>query len=203
MTNVMSTNFLSYICRLMTAKTYDYIVVLKSTDNKWIDLTSKIMLSIALVFFAKWSYTYFSTGNNNLGAIFIVFSLFIIAWWYYSYTLTKRGVMPYYGFAMLMAGWGWFFHDKILWASLLYLFAAVLEKPAKKNQEIAFDDNEIVINSYPKKRFEWKDLNNVVLKDGMLTIDMKSNKLLQCFVNDEVEKKIEEEFNAFCKDRLN
>ena len=187
----------------MIAKTYDYIVVLKSTDNKWIDLVSKLMLSIALIFFAGWSYSYFLSGNYNLGAIFIVFSVFIIGWWIYSISLLKRNVIPFYGFALLLAGWGWFFHDKILWASILYLAAAVIERPAKKNKEIAFDDKEIVINSYPTKRYVWNDLNNVVLKDGLLTVDFKSNKILQNFVNDEVDGKVEEEFNSFCKGMIN
>ena len=187
----------------MIEKTYDYIVVFKAPDNKWIDLISQLMLAISLIFFGKWAYAYFMTGDNNLGAIFMVFSSFIIGWCMYCYRLQKRGIVPFYGFAMLLAGWGWFFHDKILWASLLYLFAAVLEKPAKKNQEVAFDNKEIVINSFPKKTYYWNDLNNVVLKDGLLTIDFKTNKLLQRFVNDAVDNKVEEEFNTFCKECLN
>ena len=53
------------------------------------------------------------------------------------------------------------------------------------------------------KIIHWEDLNNVVLKDGILTLDFQSNKVLQ-FETDELddedeEEVTEEEFNAFCQ----
>ena len=36
----------------------------------------------------------------------------------------------------------------------------------------------------------------------MLTLDFKTNKLLQRFVNDEVDIKVEEEFNHFCHEQI-
>ena len=186
----------------MSAKTYEYIVVLKTTDTKWIDIISKIMLVIAVIFFSAWTNSYFISGDNSHGVMFMVISLLIIIWLIYCNNLSRRMILPHYRFALLLAACGWFFHDKILWASMLYLLAAVMEKPAKKNLEVAFDKEEIVINSYPKRQYSWSDLNNVVLKEGMLTLDFKTNKLLQRFVNDEVDNKIEDEFNSFCKEQI-
>ncbi|MGC5098563.1 hypothetical protein ACPXA0_26545, partial [Escherichia coli] len=70
--------------------------------------------------------------------------------------------------------------------------AAILERFVKFPEEIAFDKEEIVINSFPKKRYTWNELNNVVLKDGLLTIDFKNNKMLQRLVDSEVDVKVEE-----------
>lgn len=56
-----------------------------------------------------------------------------------------------------------------------------------------------MINSFPKKRYTWNELNNVVLKDGLLTIDFKNNKMLQRLVDSEVDVKVEEEFTAYAR----
>ena len=171
-------------------------------DTKWIDIVSKIMLLISVIFFTAWANSYFISGNYSYGVIFIIFTLCIIVWVLYCNNLSRRLIIPHFRFALLLAAWGWYFHYKVLWATMLYLLAAILEKPAKKNLEVAFDQEEIVINSYPKRQYSWKDLNNVVLKEGMLTLDFKTNKLLQRFVNDEVDIKVEEEFNHFCHEQI-
>ena len=46
------------------------------------------------------------------------------------------------------------------------------------------------------------EINNIVLKDGLLTIDLKNNKLIQKEVNDEVLPSDEHDFNEFCRQRL-
>ncbi len=48
----------------------------------------------------------------------------------------------------------------------------------------------------------WNDLNNAILKDGILTIDFKNNKIIQQQI-DELSASInEKEFNDFCKQQL-
>ena len=49
----------------------------------------------------------------------------------------------------------------------------------------------------------WKDISNVVLKDGILTIDLKNNKLIQSVISKESADINEREFNLFCKEQLN
>ena len=80
---------------------------------------------------------------------------------------------------------------------------AVLEKYAFKNEEIGFNKDEIYYNRFFSKKIQWESLNNVVLKDGILTLDFTSNKVLQ-FETDELDdgeddEVTEEEFNAFCQ----
>ncbi|HEY1871020.1 MAG TPA: hypothetical protein VGG71_08175, partial [Chitinophagaceae bacterium] len=48
---------------------------------------------------------------------------------------------------------------------------------------------------------EWNELTNVIKKHDLLTIDFKSNKLLQVqIINDDDIN--EEEFNLFCREQL-
>ncbi|OYY22402.1 MAG: hypothetical protein B7Y69_06810, partial [Sphingobacteriia bacterium 35-40-8] len=57
-------------------------------------------------------------------------------------------------------------------------------------------------NSFPKKHILWEELNNVVIKDGLLTIDFKNNKLLQKEIQSGSNAKDEQDFNEFCRNKL-
>ena len=85
---------------------------------------------------------------------------------------------------------------------VLYVLAGLFEKQVKFPEEIGFSAKEVVFNSFPKKRYQWKDINNVVLKDGLLTVDKKDNKIYQKEVDEMVSVKVEEEFNQFCRQQL-
>ena len=88
------------------------------------------------------------------------------------------------------------------WIGLIFLVAAILEKQAKFPQEIAFDNDEIVFNTFPKKQYSWTDFNNIIIKDGIITIDFKNNKLLQKEIQSGSTAQDEQDFNEFCTNRL-
>jgi hypothetical protein len=176
-------------------KTYDYIVQLKTNNKSGIDWISKLMLFITIVIFI--ANTFLEPGKHNV--IPMVICLLIIGWMIFCFNQQRRGIQPFYRLALLFAAIGWFFHPHGGIISLIYLVAAILERFVKFPEEIAFDKEEIVINSFPKKRYTWNELNNVVLKDGLLTIDFKNNKMLQRLVDSEVDVKVEEEFTSYAR----
>ena len=192
---------------LRSEKLYEYIVVLKEHESyKYIDWFSRLMLLIAVVSFLFRTYVEtrmeqrFDIGGKT--GLLVIISCVIIIWWLFCWAQSRRNIVPFYRFALLIAAWGWYVHPHTLILSIIYIVAAILEKPVKLLPEIAFDENEIVINSFPKKRYVWSDLNNVILKDGIITIDCKNNKLIQNEVNEPVTKKTEDEFNEFCRKHL-
>jgi hypothetical protein len=63
---------------------------------------------------------------------------------------------------------------------------------------LVFDDR-IIYPSFPKRTIEWKELNNVILKDAVLTIDLKNNKVFQ---NEVVSAASEIDFNEFCGEQI-
>ncbi len=92
----------------------------------------------------------------------------------------------------------------ISWIGLIFAFLIFLEAQAKHAVEIGFDTDCIVINTLFSRRFGWSDLSNVILRDGLLTLDFKNNRLIQREIADEEDEDDadEEEFNSFCRDRL-
>lgn len=175
-------------------KTYDYIIVLKKRSFASVDLVSQIMLVIAAIAFVAAYFTGFI-----IGTISIVMAIAVLAWLVYCIWQNKRGIAPFYRFGLLIGAIGWYSLEDGIWVAWIYLLAAMLEKQVKFPEEIAFDENEIVKNSFPKKRYSWSELNNVVLKDGLLTIDFKNNQLIQKELESNTTEALEHEFNAYAK----
>ncbi len=186
-------------------KTYEFIVVLKKSSRKTIDIISLLMLVIAiLVFLFQFSVQFVAAGNviDSKNGLMLIWIFGILGWILMCRSQLKKGITPYYRFALMIAGWGWFMNQQTIWLAVIYLIAAILEKPIKVQPEYAFDDEGIVFNSFPEKKYPWNEVQNVVLKFGMLTIDLSNNKIMQGEVNDEVSKQVETEFNDYCKARL-
>lgn len=69
-------------------------------------------------------------------------------------------------------------------------------------QKIIFTFNKSYIRqkNFPWKKHEWNKLSNVILKDNLLTLDYRNNKIVQAeIVNEDIDEK---EFNAFAKKHL-
>jgi len=185
-------------------KTYDFIIVLKHTGaSRLIDWMSKLMLFTAIVAFMYQASLNIAKNlpvQNQL--LYFLFSFIIVAWMLYCYLQERQGLPSFYRFGLMIAAWGWYIHPHGRILAFVYLAAAVLEKPVKVQPEYAFDDTMVVLNSFPQKQYYWDEISNVVLKDGLLTIDLKNNKLIQKEVNDEVLPQDEKDFNDFCKERL-
>lgn len=178
-------------------KTYDYIIVLKKRSYAMIDAISQLMLLLAIIAFIYTAIQYPASIYTSL-----VFCSAILGWWIFCYWQKQRCIQPFYRLALLIAAIGWYLQKEGISISLVYLIAAMLEKQVKFPEEIAFDAAEIVMNTFPKKRFNWNDFNNIVLKDGLLTMDFKSNKLIQKELDEAAEEKVEQAFNCFVKAHL-
>lgn len=81
---------------------------------------------------------------------------------------------------------------------LLILNGITSQKPI-----VTINNDQITFPAFPKKQIQWKDLNNVILKDGLLSIDFKNNKLIQQLIDEVSSTTNEKEFNEFCQQQLN
>ena len=84
----------------------------------------------------------------------------------------------------------------------IYLIGALFERQVKFPYEIAFDPAGIVINTFPKKHIPWIALQNALIKDDVITIDFKNNKIIQKDINEPVSESVTNEFNAFCAEQI-
>lgn len=88
------------------------------------------------------------------------------------------------------------------WAALINIVLLFFNIITKRKLIVCVYENDIVYPSVPKKSIKWQDLNNLLLKDGLLTIDLKNNKLMQQEIDPLGGKIDEKEFNTFCRQQL-
>lgn len=92
----------------------------------------------------------------------------------------------------------WLLLSKILFAACILCFA-VIGFYTYKQFKIIFSLEKILYPSFPNKTYLWNEVNNVMLKDNVLTIDLKNNKLIQAVIDKSSADEIDEKaFNEFC-----
>lgn len=88
----------------------------------------------------------------------------------------------------------------------LFIFAAVflfVNFIQKKNTSMLITDAGVHLNRIFKTSiYSWTDIDNLILKDGLLTLDFKSNRLLQVEIVLIGKPVDENEFNRFCNEQL-
>ena len=189
-------------------KKYDYIITLqKTTYSRAVNWISQLLLLITVVIFSlefKIKHPLFVDGDGyNFYLITqILFILIIIFWWIHCRILAYKKRKHYYQLALFVAAAGWFMHPASLLICILYFTAGILEKAVKTKPQFLFNINEIVLHDFPSKHYEWNQFNNIILKDGLLTLDFKNNKLYQKQIETIGACVKETEFNDFCNQRL-
>ena len=180
---------------------YDYLITLKRSGYKYIDIVSQLLLVFFLLQFGM--YVAAAEWNNNILFQLIV-PVFIICFWIYNMTKVKNpDLMIYYRLPLIMAGLGWLLIPMgWRWIGLAYGILGLLERLIKFPDEIGFAKDGIVRNTFPKKKYEWVDVDNVIIRDNLFTLDLRNNKMIQKELDEPVSKSLEDEFNSFCKEML-
>lgn len=88
------------------------------------------------------------------------------------------------------------------WIGIICFILSLLYQVSKKPLLINFSNEKIGYSSFPKRKVLWNELTNVILKDGILTMDFKNNRILQAEISNGNPEIIEKEFNDFCRQQL-
>jgi len=183
----------------MAQKEYDYLVTLRRNIDKKVNTVSVILLVISICIFLYTGARLMGTAFQKHAIICYVIAGFSGLW----IVLKQLGKITYYRLAFLVSGAALFFPPfQLTWIGILFLLIGLLEKQAKFPQEVGFDAEGITTNAIPNRFYSWKEVTNVVLRGGILTIDFKTNKLYQKEVQNKVSRALEEEFNSFCRKQL-
>jgi len=176
---------------------FDYIITLRKKNYRGIDFVSHLLLFMSVVSFGMFSF------ETKIHHYYLVVCLLISGVWVYLIARKRKKGTVYFRLPLLLSAIGWLIqpHRQIVF-TVLYAIAGLIEKQVKFPEEIGFSEDSIVFNSFPKKRYNWNEIKNVVLKDNILTVDFKNNKLVQKETEEEVSMEVEAEFNEFCRKQL-
>lgn len=180
-------------------KIHDYVVVLKNHNRQAIEITGWLLSILAIIIFIVTIYQ----APTDWG---IFFSMFIVLGLMASNIIYKRKKKKInFAILLLCAGLGLSFFAETGYVDSLFILAGIAEKYLNKNKEIGFSEAGIVMSGLIPKKYQWEEFNNVIIKDELLTLDFKNNKVFQEQTDDEDDEAYEvesDEFNAYCHERL-
>lgn len=84
----------------------------------------------------------------------------------------------------------------------IFLVYAWLDRRSWRPEKIVVSDEGILIDAFIPVRNHWKNLSNVVLKDDLLTLDFRNNRILHRRLDPSLNIVNEAEFNRYCRERL-
>ena len=177
---------------------YDYLITLKRPNYKVIDLVSQFLYLIAFA-----TFIFFATKAPGIINVYLISALIILVIFLNLKFKFSRKEHVYYTAGLAIAAITFAAGpNRNLLLFVFYVACLLLERELKFHKEIGFTQEEIVFNTLFKKHYDWTDMSNILIKDGLLTLDFKSNKVIQKEIEGDVSKAIEDEFNTFCKNQL-
>jgi hypothetical protein len=123
-------------------------------------------------------------------------SIFILR--YFKESKKIPSLLPAYG--VLAVAWIFSGHEII---SLFLIVFGILHAIAIRSFIVEISADLVIFPSFPKKKIKWNELSQLILKDGLLTIDFKNNQLIQQLVDETKTSLEEKEFNEYCRQQLN
>ena len=103
-------------------------------------------------------------------------------------------------FIILMTAW---ISTGYWWVAIINFVFEIFQIAVLRKLIVRVKPDTVIYPSFPQKQIDWKELSNLILKDGLLTIDFKNNKIIQQYVDEKSLPIDEKEFNDFCRQQLN
>lgn len=181
----------------------DYIISLKRPSYSAINLVSVILL---LLFLAAFFYFISQAGIDAHNAWLLVVPAVITGLMIFGFSQRKRrDFLVYYRTELFIAALGWFMLPLYAGARYFgwaYALMAIIERYVKYPDEWLFSKENIIHAGFPRRTFEWVEIDNVVIRDNIFTLDLINNKVIQKELDQETDRATQDEFNNWCIGQL-
>ncbi len=178
---------------------FDFVVVLKHSNAKAIRLTG-LILSILGIFIL--GTRYLREPDAGFSILFIIPCIIFLIW---NLRQMRQNKPVLYWPILSLTGMGLILVPPFNILGLAFLLLARFEAYAMKATEIGFSKTRIRFSGMGGKAYDWSEVSNVILRDNILTIDFKNNRLFQKETDDTDDDAYdgsESEFNTFCREQL-
>jgi len=174
-----------------------YELVLKNEKEKFYKIINWLLLAVNFISILLLTISiHFIKLVPTILAVVAVSSIFFIHYFQRKYEKLVYST-PFFIFSLAWVVAGFW------WIGVLNLVFSILSFASIKRLIVSLTGEYITYPSLFDKRIKWDELNNVILKDGLLTIDFKNDKLIQQLVDEPNYSTDEKEFNDFCSEQLN
>src|SRR5688572_7714931 len=172
-----------------------YSITIFNSRKKAITLMSSFIMIIAALLLAYVG----GLGENNKLVFYA--AVVIVATILNHFVRTDKFNLKPFALMFLVIGW-WV--AGYPWISCFFILMSYLEYEAKKDKAIEFKDTFIKQPGLFGRTIKWFELNNAMVKDGLLTIDFKNDRLIQAeIMQEESDIENESDFNEWCRQRVN
>ena len=166
----------------------------KETSYKKISIFLLVLNMIGILFI-----TYLKDFKNWMPVIIAAIAVLAAFSSFYFRSKNEKAILTgaflLLSFAWILAG---YWVVGVLNILFMILHTASLQKPI-----VSINEAHVIYPSFPRKKIDWKELSNLMIKDGLLTIDFKNNRIIQQYIADRSSTINEKEFNDFCHHQLN
>ena len=155
-----------------------------------------ILNALFFIYFAFFSLHYSGAVLHKIYAIVILFSPGFK--WLYGKIAPAKNYSFAINYLLIAAGWMFLFSN--WWMSLLHVLLACTDVQARKSIHLHMDVSGVQQQQgIFKKTYPWPDFSNLILKDGLLTLDFKNNRIKQIEIQERVDENL---FNEFCRIKI-
>jgi hypothetical protein len=171
---------------------FTYLLELKDTQATRKSNTGLLLSLLAVIIFV----TRWQTAKENYYIDFII-AFFILGGLVYNrFFSNSEKKIPYRVFFIAAAaGLGLLYPFHFL--CIPYLILAFVEAPLTRKHIVVFSNEGVLIKSWKKDFYPWAELQATILKDGLLTLDFNTNKILQKEISGGTVNS-EPDFNVWC-----
>lgn len=175
------------------------IPIKQQNSSRTINIASLLMLLISLGAFLFNSIIQHQVIAIACSSVLLLLTLY----WLYS-VFNRKPAFTYLNILLLLVAIYWFMQGSTIgiFIGVMLVVAALFERRLKMTHTVTINEAGVTILTGFKTSLPWQQLTNVILKDGLLTVDTKTNKIWQKEVDKDMSAGEEAEVNTFCRGQL-
>jgi len=181
-----------------TTTTYT-IPIKQQSNSRTVNITSLLMVAISLIAFM---YRAVNQQQTLMAACFGTL-LVITLYWLYN-TFRNKPSVAYLNIILLLVALYWFVTGSTVGniIGVILIIAAIFEQLLKRKPAIIINSTGVTIKGAFTTALPWAELSNVIIKDGLVTIDAKNNKIWQKEAAEDLSADDEQVINGYCNSHL-
>lgn len=175
---------------------HSYEIILKNEKEKTYRSISWLILNVNFITIILLAFA--TNFKEIIPVILAILAITSILTFKY---LKKTGIKKKFSVPFLLFTFAWLFTG-YWWMGIVNFIFFILDASTSGKLKVLFYEDQILFPSLVSRTVHWKDLANVILKDGILTIDFKNNRIIQQYIEEAGPAVDEKKFNEFCRQQL-
>lgn len=180
-----------------------YTFEITNRKKRYYTLLANIFLLFASGIYAYYRYVQ-QEGNPVypvLGVYVIPIGLFLVILLRFIFMLRRKDIFfTQLHFAIILTVC-WAIQQQYFFAGVI-LVLGLFEYIVNRDTICVINETGVAIKAVPTRNYKWAQLENVMIREGIFTVDRKDNHIFQVDISEEQLPFSEEQFNKFCSEHL-